>query len=250
MNIAHSAKYELIPIQKERGGPSLTQPNPTAMKESAKPIEAAPDTLKNHLAGAPLCSVCAAPKANAPTLTAISTKSKEIGRKRKGPRTSGDTPISPNAPSARPCSDRSQVLRLPEFHRPAVIAQAPARNASMLISQSAFREANPRNPTGSTIKRVQGRTRGVGGTAKLATTRSYSALGARCTSSRNLSSMSALPSSYRLAANRAVKWQILYLLLQSLLEQGFVRPPEHRARRWQSAPLPNMGGELHRSVAS
>ena len=53
MNIAHKPKYELIQIQKECGGPSLTQPNPTAMKVKAKAIEAAPDTLKNHLSGAP-----------------------------------------------------------------------------------------------------------------------------------------------------------------------------------------------------
>src|SRR6516165_5792662 len=126
MNIAHNPKYELIQIQKECGDPSLTQPNPTAMKESAKPSEAAPDTLKNHLSDAPGRSVCAVPNANAPTQTAINTKSREIGRKLRGPLTSGETPINPNAPSARPCSDKSQELPLPEFHRPAVIVQAPA----------------------------------------------------------------------------------------------------------------------------
>ena len=72
------------------------------MKESAKPIEAAPETLKNHLSEAPLRSVRATRNANAPTLTAISTKSKEIGRKLRGPLTSGEMPISPNAASARP----------------------------------------------------------------------------------------------------------------------------------------------------
>ena len=85
MNIPHRPKYELIQIQKECGGPSLTQPNPTAMKEQAKPMEAAPDTLRNHLSGAPLRSVCAVAKANAPTLTAITTKSREIGRKLSSP---------------------------------------------------------------------------------------------------------------------------------------------------------------------
>ena len=50
MNIAHSPKYEHIQIQKKCGGLSLS-PNPTAMKENAKPSEAAPVTLKNHLSG-------------------------------------------------------------------------------------------------------------------------------------------------------------------------------------------------------
>src|SRR5580704_18238834 len=113
MNIAHKPKYELIQIQKECGGPSLTQPSPTAMKENAKPMEAAPETFKNHLSGPSLRGVRAVPNANAPTLTAISTKSREIGRKLRGPLTSGEMPISPNAPSARPCSDKSQELLLP-----------------------------------------------------------------------------------------------------------------------------------------
>src|SRR5260370_6766992 len=135
MNIAHRPKYELIQIQK-KCGPSLTQPNPTAMKDNAKPMEAAPDTLRNHLSAPPLRSVCAVPNANAPTLTAITTKSREIGRKLRGPLTSGETPISPNAPSARPCSDISQELPLPEFHTPTVIAQAPDTTASTLMSQT------------------------------------------------------------------------------------------------------------------
>ena len=79
MNTAHKPKYELIQIQNKCGGPSLSQPNPTAMKENAKPIEATPNRIKNHLSGAPLRSVCEAPNANAPTLTDISTKSREIG---------------------------------------------------------------------------------------------------------------------------------------------------------------------------
>src|SRR4051812_26661165 len=136
MDVANKPKSELIQIQNECGGPSLTQPNPTAMKESAKPSETAPDTVKNHRSGAPLCGVRAVPNANAPTLTAITTKSREIGRKLRGPLTSGETPISPNAPRAKPCSDRSQELPLPEFQKPAAIAHAPATNASMLMSQT------------------------------------------------------------------------------------------------------------------
>src|SRR5579862_9711929 len=143
MNIAHKQKYELIQIQKECGGPSPTQPNATAMKARAKPMEATPETLKNHLSGA-LRSVCAARKANEATLTAISTKSMETGRKLRGPLTSGEMPISPYAPIARPCKDRSQELPLPEFHRPAMMAQAPATSASMLISQTVFGSANRR----------------------------------------------------------------------------------------------------------
>jgi hypothetical protein len=49
INIAQNAKYEVIQIQRVCGGFSLIQPNPTAMKENAKPTEAAPDTLKNQL---------------------------------------------------------------------------------------------------------------------------------------------------------------------------------------------------------
>ena len=113
MNIAHKPKYELIQIQKRWGGPSLTQPNATAMKANAKPSEAAPEILKNHLSEAPR-SVCAPRNANAPTLTAISTKSRETGRKLKGPLTSGAImPISPYEPSPRPCKDRSHELPAP-----------------------------------------------------------------------------------------------------------------------------------------
>jgi hypothetical protein len=107
------------------------------MKEHAKPSEAAAEAVKNHRFGAPL-SLCAVPNANAPTLTAINTKRREIGRKPRGLLTSGERPISPNAPSARPCSERSQELPLPEFHRPAVMAQAPAASASTLMSQMEF----------------------------------------------------------------------------------------------------------------
>src|SRR5258708_29797252 len=110
MNIAHKPKYELIQIQNEGGGTSLSQPKPTARKESAKPSESVPDTVKNHLSGTPLCGARAVRNANAPTLTAISTKSREIGRKLRGPLTSGESPISPKAPSATPCSDRSHEL--------------------------------------------------------------------------------------------------------------------------------------------
>src|SRR5215467_5424786 len=102
MNTAHNAKYELIQIQKECGGPSLTHPNPTAMNDSANPSEAAPETRKNHLSDVPIRSVCAVPNANAPTETAINTKSREIGRKLSWPLTSGETPINPKQPSARP----------------------------------------------------------------------------------------------------------------------------------------------------
>jgi hypothetical protein len=156
MNIAHNPKYELIQIQKERGCTSLTQPNPTAIKENAKPSEAAPDTLKNHLSDVPLLSVCAVPNANAPTQTAINTKSNEIGRKLRGPLTRGETPINPNVPSARPCSDRSHELALPEAHRPAVTAHAPATSASMLISQIVSGGANLRRvsePAGFSMRR-------------------------------------------------------------------------------------------------
>src|SRR5579872_3284015 len=155
MNIAYNPKYELIQIQKDCGGPSQSQPNPTATKENAKPIEVAPETLENHLSAA-LRSVCAARNANAPTLTAISTKSRETGRKLKGPLTSGEMPIRPNVPSARPCKDRSQELPLPEFHRPTTMAQAPATSASMLISQTVFGSANLRrvgDPSGCSIRR-------------------------------------------------------------------------------------------------
>src|SRR5258706_13260683 len=117
MNIAHKPKYELIQIQNECGGPSLTQPKPTAMKESAKPSETAPDTLKNHLSGTPLCGVRVLRQANAQTLTAITTKSRETGRKLTGPLTSGETPIRPNAPSATPCRHISQELPRPEVQR-------------------------------------------------------------------------------------------------------------------------------------
>jgi hypothetical protein len=156
INIAQKAKYELIQIQKKCGGPSLTQPNPTAMEENETPIEATPDMLSNHLPGAPLRSVCAVLNANASTLTDITTNNREIGRKFKGPLTSGETPISPNAPSARPCSDRSQELPLPEVPRPAVIALAPAKSASMLISQTVSGSANLRkvsDPSGFSIRR-------------------------------------------------------------------------------------------------
>jgi hypothetical protein len=128
------------------------------MKENAKPMEAAPETFRNHLSGPPLRGVRAAPNANAPTLTAISTKSREIGRKLRGPLTSGEMPISPNAPSARPCNDRGQELRLQEFHTPAVIAHAPATIASMLISQTAFGNANLRklsDPSGFRIRKFK-----------------------------------------------------------------------------------------------
>src|SRR4051794_18578408 len=111
------------------------------MKENAKQMEAVADSLRNHLSGPPIRSLCAFRNANAPMLRAISTKSREIGRKLSGPRTSGETPISPNAPSARPCSDSSHALPRPEFHTPAMIAHAPATIASALISQAVFRDA-------------------------------------------------------------------------------------------------------------
>src|SRR5579871_6411335 len=107
MNIAHKKKYELIQLQNS-GGSSLIRPNPTIMKEKAKAIEASPDRRKNHRSGPQLRTVCAVASANAPTLPAITTKSRETGRKLRGPLTRGDKPISPNAPSARPCSETSQ----------------------------------------------------------------------------------------------------------------------------------------------
>ena len=168
MNIAHRLKYELIQIQKECG-PSLTQPNPTALKENAKPMEAASDTPRNHLSGPPLRGVGAVRNANAPTPTAISTKSREIGGKLRGPLISGETPISPNAPSARPCSESSQELPLPEFHTPAVIAHAPATSASMLISQTAFGNANLRrlsDPSGVQHQKVHDRAHRVNNAAR------------------------------------------------------------------------------------
>jgi len=47
-------------------------------------------------------------------LTAITTNSRETGRKLSGPLTSGETPMSPNAPSATPCSAKSHELSRPE----------------------------------------------------------------------------------------------------------------------------------------
>ena len=52
------------------------------MKEHAKPSEATAETVNNHRFGAPL-RLFAVPNANAPTLTAINTKRREIGREKQ-----------------------------------------------------------------------------------------------------------------------------------------------------------------------
>ena len=91
MKIAQKPKYELIHKKKEWGGPRLTKLNPTAKKETANPIDAAPATLKNHPSEAPRRRICGVASANAPTLPAITTNSRETGRKLSGPLTSGET---------------------------------------------------------------------------------------------------------------------------------------------------------------
>jgi hypothetical protein len=65
--------------------------NPTAIKENAKLIEAAPAAIRSHL---PLLPRRAASKANAPMLAAITVSNKDTGRKLNGPLTSGETAMA------------------------------------------------------------------------------------------------------------------------------------------------------------
>ena len=75
---------------------------PTATKENAKAIEAAPTAIGNHLPPLVLrrCAraVC---NANAPTLAAITVNSSDTGRKLNRPSTSGETMIASKAASAK-----------------------------------------------------------------------------------------------------------------------------------------------------
>jgi hypothetical protein len=53
MKIEQKPKYDVIQIQKEYGGPKLTQPNPTHKKERANPVAARAAEAGNQRSGDP-----------------------------------------------------------------------------------------------------------------------------------------------------------------------------------------------------